>query len=123
MNVQQRIVAMGGQIRQDPISDLLTINGEFTASIVLARCCTLSSGNLRWKIRLDTALKPDISIAVRMDENNENPRDYYLLPSMEFPSERLSLATRNPIQFESFRFDTLDFFFGMAERYKLRRVA
>ena len=123
MNVQQRIVALGGQIRQDPVSDLLTINNEFTASIVLARCNQLSTGTLRWKVRLDTSLKPDISIAVRMDEENKNPLDYYLLPSITFATEKVSLAVRNPVEFESFRFDNLDYFFGMAERYRIRRAA
>lgn len=123
MNVQQRIVALGGQIRLDPVSDLLTINNEFTASIVLARCNRLSTGTLRWKVRLDTSLKPDISIAVRMDEDNKNPLDYYLLPSIAFATDKVSLAVRNAVEFESFRFDNLDYFFGMAERYRIRRAA
>jgi hypothetical protein len=38
---------------------------------------------LRWRIRLDTGLVPDITIAVRMDETNDDPRDYYLLPSID----------------------------------------
>ena len=72
---------------------------------------------------MDTSLRPDISIAIRMAEDNKNPLDYYLLPSIAFSTEKVSLAVRNAVEFESFRFDNLDFFFGMAERYRMRRAA
>lgn len=34
-----------------------------------------------------------------------------------------SLADQNPIEFESYRFDALDYHYGIAERTRLRRVA
>jgi len=71
----------GGLAVQDPDTDLDRANDEFTVSIVLVRCTATASGSLRWRTRLDTGLVPDIPIAVRMDEVNEAPRDYYLLPS------------------------------------------
>ncbi len=49
---------------------LVTINDEFTASIVIARCQETPAGGLRWKIRLDQGLRPDITIAVRMQPGN-----------------------------------------------------
>ena len=81
--VMHEIQELGGDIRHDAKTDLLHINDEFTASIVIARFFQTPSGSWRWKIRLDTGLKPDISVAVRMDSTNREARDYYLLPWIE----------------------------------------
>ena len=51
------IAERGGQAVQDPDTDLIRINGEFTASVVLARCFETQGGSLRWRIRLDTGLR------------------------------------------------------------------
>jgi len=40
------IVNVGGQVRKDPATDLLTINDEFTASIVIVRCRETIAGSL-----------------------------------------------------------------------------
>lgn len=121
--VQEQIVGLGGAIRTDPFSDLMTINGEFTTSIVLSRCQTLSSGRQRWKVRLDSGLKPDITVAVRMNVENNAPLDYFLLPSEELRTPKVALGNHNAVEIESFRFQDLSFFFSLVERYKLRRAA
>ncbi|MGQ0502105.1 MAG: recombinase family protein [Panacagrimonas sp.] len=120
---ERRIAEIGGQVVRDPATDLLRVNGEFDVSVVLARCTTLESGRHRWKVRFDTGLMPDITVAVRLDESNREPLDYYLLPRLDFAHPRLSLADRNPIEFESYRFDTLDYLYHMAERTRLRRAS
>ena len=38
------------------------------------------------------ALKPDITIAVRMDFTNEGIQDYYLLPGIDMTWENLRVA-------------------------------
>lgn len=50
----------------NPDTDLLTVNGEFTAAVVLSRCRIAPSGTRRWLIRLDEGLTPDITVAVRL---------------------------------------------------------
>lgn len=120
---ERRIVEIGGEAVRDPATDMLRINGEFDVSVVLARCTTLESGLHRWKVRFDAGLMPDITVAVRLDEDNREPLDYYLLPRLDFAQPRLNLADRNAIEFESYRFDTLDYLYGMAERTRLRRAA
>lgn len=67
-----------GQIRShgalvviDPKTQLIWVNDEFTVSLVLSRCLTFTSGSRRWVIRFETTLCPDITLAARMDyENN-----------------------------------------------------
>ncbi len=114
---------LGGRISRCPNTDLLSVNGEFTASVVIARCQQTPAGSLRWKIRLDTGLAPDITLALRMDEENETPLDYYLLPRFEMTTGRIRLAEENGLMLDAFRFDSLEFFFAMAERVKITEIA
>jgi DNA invertase Pin-like site-specific DNA recombinase len=120
---EKKIADLGGAIRRDPATDLLTVNDEFTACIVLARCQTHDDGRNHWKVRFDASLLPDITVAVRLDHSNAAALDYYLLPRLDFGNPRINLADRNPIEFESYRFDTLEYLYGMAERARFRRVA
>lgn len=120
---ERQIADLGGGIVRDPASDLLTVNCEFSVSLVLSRCQRLDNGSRRWKVRFDTGLAPDITVAVRLDETNQAALDYYLLPRLDFGQGGIRLADHNGIEFESYRFDSLDYFYGMAERSRLRRAA
>jgi DNA invertase Pin-like site-specific DNA recombinase len=122
-NTERVIADLGGSVVRDPATDLLRVNREFTVSLVLARCQTHDNGRHRWKVRFDTSLAPDITVAVRLDQPNQAPLDYYLLPRLDFGLPRISLADWNGIEFESYRFDTLDYLYGMAERTRIRRAA
>jgi DNA invertase Pin-like site-specific DNA recombinase len=102
---------------------LLRVNDEFTTSISIARCLTTGAGSLRWHIHLDTGLSPDITVAVRMNEPNEQILDYYLLPSLDMTAGRLRLAEANGVSLDCYRFDSLDYLFEMSERMSLREVA
>ena len=121
-NTIASIDALGGAVRQDPETDLVTVNGEFTASIAIARCQQAPAGGRRWKIRLDTGLAPDITVAIRMDGANQVPLDYYLLPLSDMATDRIRLSEENGLMFDAFRFDSLEFFFAMAERAKVSEI-
>ncbi|MFZ6819573.1 recombinase family protein [Undibacterium sp. Ji22W] len=120
---ESKVAELGGQIYRDPATDLLHINKEFSVSIVLARCQVTESGRNCWKIRFDSSLIPDITVAVRLNTNNQSPLDYFLLPRIDFGSPYLSLADQNSIEFDSYRFDNLDYLYGMAQRTRLWRAA
>ena len=117
------IEGIGGKVTQDGATDILTVNGEFTVSIVIVRCSATQAGSLRWHIRLDTGLKPDITIAVRMNQSNETVTDYYLLPSLDMTLPRLKLAECNGVSLDAYRFETLEGLYAMAERASLKEVA
>jgi hypothetical protein len=121
--VIREFARLGGTVTRNPATDLLAINCEFTASIVVARCRETNTGGLRWKIRFDTGLAPDITIAVRMDRTNTAALDYYLLPQFEMRTKPLGLAEENGLMLDAFRFQTLDFFFDMARRVPVTEVA
>ena len=115
--------AAGGDVTRDGQTDLLTINGEFTASLVIMRCAQAASGPRRWKLRLDTALKPDLTIAVRMDANNLAPVDYYLLPRLDMHEALLRLCEHNGLSLDAYRYDDLRPLYRMAARRPWRLVA
>jgi DNA invertase Pin-like site-specific DNA recombinase len=122
-DVTARLQEAGGKIERDCQTDILTINGELTASIVIARCHSSGAGAARWVIRFDAGLKPDITIAVRMDSDNREPLDYYLLPLAFLRFGRLRLSEDNGVGIDTYRFATLDFFVGMARRTRLEEAA
>ena len=117
------IEKIGAAVSRDPATDLLTVNGEFTASIVVARCRHTKAGARRWNIRLDTGLAPDLTVALRMDGANEAVLDYYLLPLPILDTNRIRLAEANGLMLDAFRFETLNYFFAMAERTPISEIA
>jgi hypothetical protein len=78
---------------------------------------------MRWHVRFDTGLSPDITVAVRMDRSNRSVLDYYLLPRLDMNLPRLRLAEYNGVSLDSYRFDTLEPLFGMAARARLPEAA
>lgn len=119
----EKIRQMGSTVTVDEKTDLLCINGEWTVSVVLCRHQQTPAGSARWVIRLDDGLKPDITIAARLDETNAGIRDYYLLPALDMTWERLRLAEDNGVYLDTYQFDALDYFYGMAEHCKIERAA
>ncbi len=123
LQTESQIAELGGQVDRDSATDLLRLNREFSASLVLARCHVMGSGRNCWKVRFDTSLAPDITVVVRLEQDNQTPLDYYLMPRLDFGQAHVNLADQNAIEFESYRFDTLDYLYGMAERSRMRRAA
>jgi DNA invertase Pin-like site-specific DNA recombinase len=121
--VIEKIQQLGGAATLDDKTGLLYLNCELRISIVLCRHMATSGGASRWLVRLDEGLKPDITIAVRMDSTNEGIRDYYLLPSIDMSWENLRLAEENGVYLDAYRFDTLDYFLGMTKRVKIQEAA
>ena len=121
-DVISQIRQLGGKVSPDDKSGLLNINGEFTISLVIARCQKIPSGIYRWNIRLDLVLRPDITVVVRMDESNKRAFDYYLLPACDMELDFLRLAENNGIYLDVYRFDSLDYLFGMAERAQIKEA-
>ena len=121
--VVKGIEHIGGIVSQNPATDLLTVNGEFSASVVLVRCHTTAAGSLRWNIRFDVGLWPDITVAVRMDEMNQCALDYYLLPRIDMTAPRLRLAQANGVFLDAYRFERLEAFFELSARARLMEAA
>jgi DNA invertase Pin-like site-specific DNA recombinase len=122
-SVVSQVQGLGATAVWDAKKGLLNLNNELRVSIVLCRHTSTVAGSSRWVVRLDAGLKPDITIAVRMDAANEGIRDYYLLPGIDMTWENLRMAEDNGVYLDAYRFETLDYFLGMARRTKIQEAA
>lgn len=118
---EQKIHEVGGLTSRDNITEIITVNNEFTISIVLARCKLIDGRSPRWKIRFDARIVPDITLAIRLNKDNTAPLDYYLFPRLDFQFSFLCLTKQSAMKYECYRFDDLEFLYGMANRANIRR--
>lgn len=118
------IEAIGGDVSVAPRTDLLLVNEEVTLSVIIARCQTTRSGAFRWHLRLDAGLRPDITVALRLEPGNVRVRDYYLLPWLDLGTQpRLLMAENNSVFLDAYRADDLGPLFHMLRRHPLERCA
>jgi DNA invertase Pin-like site-specific DNA recombinase len=122
-DITHRLGAVGATVTRDAATDLLLINNEFSATMVLSRCRQTAAGSFRWLLQLDQRLAPDITILVRMDPTNAKPADYYLLPIMDIETPRILFCESNGAFLDTYQFDSLDYFAAMAGRCKIEVAA
>lgn len=115
--------ATGNEAWQDLQTDRVIVNREFSLSVVVARCIETPTGLLRWKMRFDTSLAPDITIVVRMDSANRAPLDYYLFPRIDMLSEKLRLREDNPLGLDAYRFEDLGILYDIAAPVTISEAA
>ena len=60
-DVVQKLGQAGASVSRDANTDLLLINGEYSASMVLSRCKQTKAGSLRWLIKINERIAPDIT--------------------------------------------------------------
>ncbi|MGC8625498.1 MAG: recombinase family protein [Phycisphaerae bacterium] len=122
-NTISKLQEIGATVSHNEQTDRLLINDEFTALIVLSRCKSTPAGRLRWQIQLEQERPPDVTIAVRMDEDNQQPSDFFLLPFIDISVPDLRLGEFNAAPIETYRFKTLDYFIRMTARTRIEVVA
>ncbi|WP_258524890.1 recombinase family protein [Serratia quinivorans] len=107
------------KLKNVEISDgkILVVNNYLKLSLILSRCRKTQCGNLRWIVKFDRSLNPDISIVVRMDSTNSTPVDYYILPSLDFLEQELRIRENNSMFLELYRFSDLNLFLDMLSTY------
>ncbi|WP_409937792.1 recombinase family protein [Paraburkholderia sp. BCC1885] len=113
----------GARVERDRASGLLWVNEEFKVSLAVSRCRPTEAGTNRWVIRFDTALRPDITVAVRMELDAKSIRDYYLLPAIDVTSDIVRLGDHNDFGFEAYRYDDLGMLCHLARRVPLKGVS
>lgn len=119
----QNIKKLGATVHREVTSDLIFINNELKLSMVICRCQYTKTGSYRWKIHLDSGLQPDITIAIRMDANNEQVLDYYVLPALDVENPKMRLAEENGMALDTYRFDRLEPFYMLTERVTIKGAA
>ncbi len=119
-DVKQKLDTVGAVVTHDSTTDLLLINNEYSASMVLSRCKPTAAGSLRWRINMTNRVMPDITILARMDSANSMISDFYLLPMMDISESKLLLCETNGVYLDTYQFNDLEYFTKLAAREKLR---
>ncbi|MBL5899307.1 recombinase family protein [Lelliottia amnigena] len=99
---------------------MLYINEELIISVVITKCNHMKSGKLRWKVRFDNTSRADITIVIRMDSQNESPRDFYIIPKIDNAFSKMVMSEKNNLRLELYRFDNLDNFLNIINHIKVR---
>lgn len=110
-------------VERDSETDLIRVNGEWTTSVVLARCQRPTAGLCRWNVRFDVSLNPDITVAVRLDTENRSALDYYLIPRLDMAVWPRQIAPENSPFIDGYRFNDLEVLGRLAARAQLREAA
>jgi hypothetical protein len=118
-SILDQLLGLGATVSVNEHNDLLTVNSEYTASLILARCRESHAGNRRWHLRFDESLSPDVIVVARLQPGNEEILDYYLLPRLDVLTERISLRPQNGLILDVYRFNNLNFFMEIAGRVRL----
>lgn len=117
------IERIGGHVAVDQETDLLVVNHEVTLALVIVRCQPTPTGSLRWRVRLDAGLRPDITVAVRMEPDNRRVRDYYLFPWLDVGSNpRFGMAEDNGIHLDAYRADDLSPLYHLLRRHPVEHA-
>jgi hypothetical protein len=104
-------------------TDVLRVNGEYRAAVVLSRCIETDGGSKRWCVRFEHGNRVDITIAARMQAGHTAIKDYYLLPLIDVMGPSIRLSEDNGAMLDAYRFDDLACFFALAERVRVEAVA
>lgn len=118
-----RLAGIGVPVERDPVTEMLILDRELTVSVVLSRCLQTEKGTRRWLLRFEESYRPDLTIAVRMDESNQAIKDYYLFPAIDIADTKIRLAENNHALLDAYRFDDLEFFFDLARRIPVEDAA
>ena len=72
---------------------------------------------------MDNGHRADFTLVARMEDGNDKPRDYYLLPALDMREAMLRLCEYNGLSFDAYRRETLNDCLGHFCRRALRRIA
>ena len=114
----RQLGGVGAKVSHDEATDLLSSTASTRRRWCFPAAARPAAG-LRWLVRIDQSLVPDITILVRMDATNEQPADYYLLPIMDIAAPKLLLCESNGAYLDTYQFDDLNYFTLMAQRRKI----
>jgi DNA invertase Pin-like site-specific DNA recombinase len=102
---------VGAEVASTDQRYILSINREFTLVLIVAICVEAPNGSSMWRIR--RRHDADITVAIRMNETNEEPRDYLIIPTAE---PALVAKVFTDISHSVFLFDSLQPILSLAAR-------
>jgi hypothetical protein len=114
--------ATGACVELGPRPGLLTVNQEFTILFTVARC-VVNDRRTKWKLRLNSRMRPDITVIGRMAPGNEVILDYYLVGGTEKLETTLTVEPENGFAIDVYRFNDLSVLKNLARRTGIKEQA
>ena len=94
------------------------INDQLNIHII-ASSVRNKSGRKQWVYSFDRDRAIDITVAVRLADDQGEIQDYYFFPMMAMETHRLLVAWTNGIFLDTFRFDDLSYFYDLFGDYSI----
>jgi hypothetical protein len=98
-----QVLDCGGYIR---INDQLNID-------ILGSSIRNNQGKKRWSYKFDRKNEIDITIAIRLKDDDGKIEDFYVFPMIAMEMERLFVNWANGIYLDTFRFSDLGYFYNL----------
>ena len=119
-DIVSNVTRRGGTVVPSPWNKQVTINNEFTVNIFVSRL-RRQLPNV-WQFGYVSATKPDILVAVRIEERCGPIVDYLILPFMFLPhGSWVTMSASNKIRLDRFRSTTLEPFYALCARSPLEQ--
>jgi DNA invertase Pin-like site-specific DNA recombinase len=115
------IIKSGASLRRCDGRGLLLINGEFTASVRIARCVPKPRGH-QWRVGFERSRIPDISLIARLSAGNQSILDYFAFPAIGLSVKQLNLGESNALDLNVYRSDNLESFLSLCRRKRIEGV-
>jgi hypothetical protein len=115
--VVQELVRSGATVQRDVQTQLLTVNGRHRLRLIVARCRG-GKGFDRWKLRLYSPVKPDVTLIARLASDNETILDYLSVPWRDEGLAQITLGLDNIDAIGAQRFSDFAFLNDLAARSK-----
>jgi hypothetical protein len=120
--IQSTIISIGGEVWEDPETNVLRLNSALSIRLVVLRCHIMRNGLSRWYIRpMSEKYAADILVAVRMNSSNTKEIDYYIIPKRYSSEHKMVITEHDCGEYECFRFDRLDFLYDLIRSEKLKK--
>lgn len=102
-------------------NDGILINEELSVAFIVSKCHESSNGVLKWKVNMASKFNADLVIIFRLNNDNSEPIDCYIIPRIDNNSASVVLKQHNPKRLEFYRHDDLSHLFYLLERTSVLR--
>lgn len=120
--IASEIAKRGGIVVRDRDCSQVCVNEELEIAIV-AGCATPSCGKNQWHLRRRALNRPDILLAVRVDDKTAEIVEYVFIPLLLLPNESwISVTKRRLDKMGVYRFQTLEPLLALCKRRELQEI-
>ncbi|MCA1542449.1 recombinase family protein [Bradyrhizobium sp. NBAIM32] len=102
-NIAKQVEALGGQVTLDKKRAILVLNGALNVSLRVARAWKASREAPIWTIYRRAVLPEGLILAVRLNEQNRSPLDYFVFPTLEMRELRIRFSEVNRARLHRYR--------------------